>query len=178
MSYFGNNSPGSATASLSNYIVGGHYAPSQNGYVIDIQMYAQNLDTNPHNLFAALYVYLGPGNPGPVISYTNSTVIPANTTEALFLCPFPSNVPVSAGTQYFIMAETDDQSGLVYLWYNPGGAAGIDAYYTPISTPPYWPDLTGLCTSSTAERCIFADYIPSVPSVPQVYGDGLTSYTC
>jgi hypothetical protein len=165
---FGNTTTGNTLAPSGQYIAGGHYQPAQNGVVNDIQVTVQNTDTVAHNIQCALYAYVGPGNPGAFIANTQSASIPANTT-ALVKCLLPAGSNVNAGTDYFLMATSDDTNYTVFILYTPGGPAGIDAW-TATSLPfGTWPStLAGLCTSSTAQRTIYADYTPSGPLPPPV----------
>jgi hypothetical protein len=166
-STFGNTTLGNTPAPSGGYIAGGHYQPAQTGPVADIQVGVQNTDTVAHNIQCALYAYLGPGNPGAFIAKTQNGSIPAQTT-AIVKCPLPSGNTVNGGTDYFLMATSDDTNYTVFILYTPGGAAGTDAWVamSPFGT---WPStLAGLCTSSSAQRTIYADYTPSGPTPPPV----------
>jgi hypothetical protein len=173
MAIFGYNTIGANNTNSATYYFGSYFILLVNGTITDIQVYVQNTDTVSHNIECALYNFGGPGNPTTFIAATQSTAIAPGFLNWL-LCPFAVAKVSPAGT-YFLMLSSDDTNSTVFFNYDIG-AAGAGAYYSP-STYGTWPNLTGICTSSTAITSIFADYIPSA-AVPQNYGDGLSSYTC
>jgi hypothetical protein len=179
--FFGINTTSTSVYSAgNNTIVGSAFVAGTNGNVTSMTVYGKKNAGTSINLSVGLYQWVADNNAGNLLGSTYETIV-TSTSLAWYTLNVKANIPIVAGTKYFILAYVGNGTGAspVFNCYRsqPSGWKTC-VYKTSAGTYPTFPSpLTGESTNDF-QFSMYATYTEDVTSIPSSSVDAITPYWC
>ncbi len=157
---FGDTTQESRTASIEGTIRGTRYTPAYDGTASSITVYLDLSSASNRHVKAAIYS----ANKALIASTEETTV----SSDGWVTLDFPDPKPELAwGTNYYLVAWSDDGSGSVSMRYRTGSYDGFSQNQAYGS----WPASLGSATSNNHRYSIYCSYQPTAKVKAAIYSD-------
>jgi methionine-rich copper-binding protein CopC len=137
----------------SGYLNGSKVTTSTSGQIMSMSVYIGNIDAAPNRQYQVAIYADNAGAPGTLVAASATGTLVANSWNTIAI-----NASLLAGTNYWLMFNTNGTTGSVNNMYYNNGSAGQGAYSNAPVTFGTWPATFPAATITNSVFSLFATF--------------------